>query len=273
MDLDPSKITARELIIRTLCEKDYSIKDIKIIFKNEYNKAISYQAVYKILEQLKEKSLVIKTDKIFCINSIWAENMHEFFSNTHSRCFTDKTLQNVDKEILTLTFNSIYELDKYNIKIHNYFYTKINSKDIICLHYKHHWWHLLYPQKDFEIKESNSKFYCVCSRDSSLDRLGSEFKRKVGMNVVYSSKFNDTVKIYGDFVITVFKNNKINRLLDDFFDNVKNLEELDIKEFIKILKMRNKILVVIEKNREKAELIRRNTLELFNQQVMEEVIR
>ena len=136
------------------------------------------------------------------------------------------------------------------------------------MHYKHNWWPLLYSKKEDEINRKepkNKRFYCLCGSNTPLDKWSSNFENKIGMNVMHSKDAakNWDLQIYYDLIAQFHIDLKIMNKIDNFFNKYKSIKDIDLKEFIDIMNFKGNIKVIITKNKEIANQIKKDTLKLF----------
>jgi len=170
-------------------------------------------------------------------------------------------------DITTITFDNMYDMDRYFKGLHEHYYSKLEKGEVVCLIYDHHWWHILYQQQDYELVEANKKFFCIGTNDTPLDIAGVNFKRSLGMNVIIKKEglqFRNT-SIYGDVIIQCIVSKNIKDVMDKFFNKTKTIQDLtSSKKFVEdVLKKKGKIIVVINENADLASEIREQILGYF----------
>ncbi len=269
------KKTVKSSIIEILFEKNKLTKMELFIEVKKLGNNVTFHAVNKSVNELLEIDVLKKHNRQYSINLEWINNLHDFTERARTK-FLDENgfllygIKDLKKEgnIATLTFDNMYDMDRYYKKLHEHYYSQLKENESICLIYDHHWWHILYLQQNFEIIKVNKKFFCIAARDTPLDLAGIKFKRSLGMNVIIKKEglpFRN-VSVYGDVVIqSVFSKNIIDSL-DNFFKKAKTIDDLtSSKKFIdEILKKKGKIILIINENADLAKQVREHVLEYFN---------
>ncbi|MBI4447594.1 hypothetical protein HY643_01305, partial [Candidatus Woesearchaeota archaeon] len=233
---------------------------------------VTFHAVNKATNQLREDKVLSKKEKDYRLNYEWITQLRQFAEKASSKLLNEEGClihgaEDIKREgsVTTLTFENIYDMDRYCKTLHDYYYAKLNEGEAVCLVYSHHWWNLLYPEKEYAYNAKNKKFYCICSNNTPLDKAGGKFKKKLGMNVVYkkNAAFKDHT-IYGDIIIQNVISKELKENMDHFFKKTKKVEDLNPKEFVNhVLKKKGKVIVVINQNKELAEEIKKHALSYF----------
>ena len=246
MLLTVTQKTIKELLPAILSSKKCSAKEIQEELISMHDKKVSLQAIYKILEDLISKNVVVKNNRVYGLHKEWINYIEGISKKAKLHEEKKEFINPKDVKVKTLIFKNLVEMDDYCSELHNHHYS--NSREV-CLVYRHHWWHLLYPGREYDNKKGNKKYYCVCTKNSLLDLQGSKFKKKLGMNVVHKNvPLHGELEIHKEFVVEKFIPNEINKLLDNFFSKTKSVVDLNIKELMDILKKDCEIIVVINKD-------------------------
>lgn len=270
-----TKKTVKSSVIEALLEKSKLTKmelfrEIKRLGSN-----VTFHAVNKSVNELVELKVLKKYNNQYGVNSEWINQLHDFTEKARVK-FLDENgsllygIKDLKREgsITTVTFDNIYDMDRYSKKLHEHYYSKLEKNEIVCLVYDHHWWHILYPQQDYEIVETNKKFFCIGTNDTPLDLAGANFKKSLGMNVIIKKEglqFRNT-SVYSNVLIQSIVSKNIKEAMDKFFIKTKTLQDLtSSKKFVEeILKKKGKVIVIINENADLAEEIRGQILEYFN---------
>ncbi len=234
---------------------------------------LGFHAVNKAMNELEEIKVLSKSEREYRISHEWVAGLHNFADGLQSRMLDDKGclihgVKDLKQEgnITTLTFDSLLDMDRYSKGVHDYYYSKLSANDVVCLVFDHHWWHILYPEKEYNDSVLNKRFYCVCANNTLLDATGNEFKRALGMNVLGNLKVGSgNFAVYGDVVIQNFVSKEIADVLDGFFRSTKSLKDVVApQKFVNnVLRKKGKIIVLINRNAELAEQLRSEVLGCF----------
>ncbi|MFH1210777.1 MAG: hypothetical protein V1645_02560 [archaeon] len=270
-----NKRTVKSNVVEVLLEKN-KLRKMEIFreIKKRGNN-ITFHAVNKSVNELSEIDVLKKYEREYGVNPEWINQLHDFTEKARVK-FLDENgsvlygIKDIKREggITTITFDNIYDMDKYYKGLHEYYYSKLKDDEIVCLTYDHQWWHILYPQQDYELNEANKKFYCVSTNNTSLDIAGINFKRLLGMNVVIRKQgiqFRNT-SVYGAVVIQTIIGKNLNDSLDNYFSKTKTIQHLSAsKRFVdEVLKKKGKVILIINQNADLAEEVRNHVLGCFS---------
>ncbi len=263
--------TTKCIILNILSQK-YPLTKMQIYNEFKKYKSVTFHAVNKAVNSLYDLKVISKSGKKYSLSYEWLLGLKKFAEDSLSKlqdesgCLIHGVID-IKKEgdIVTLTFDSIFNMDIYCKSLHDHYYSKLKNDDIVCLVYTHHWWHILYPWEEYPFNENNKRFYCVCTSNTLLDRTSIQFKKSLGMNVIYRKDvpFKNTA-VYGDVVIQTIISKDLAEKLDRFFKETKTIAQLTSQKFKSVLKKKGKVIVVINKNRELAEEIKKYVLSLFD---------
>ncbi len=235
--------------------------------------SVGFHAVNKAMNELEKSSIIAKSDREYRLDYKWVMQLHNFVEGLQSKLMDKEGclihgVKDLKQEgnITTLTFDNLLDMDHYSKSVHDYYYSKLSENEVVCLVFDHHWWHMLYPEKEYTDDLLNKRFYCVCKNNTLLDQTGNEYKKGLGMNVAFNSEVGaGNIAIYGDVVIQNFVSEDIAKELHAFFKKTKSLKDLAIHhQFVKnILRKKGKIIVLINKNAELAAQLRQKAMNCF----------
>ena len=137
--------------------------------------------------------------------------------------------------------------------------------------WQHYWLPLLITREGYEklklLSSENMESYSVVKNDTIVDKWCADFWIQHGFkNSKYGVDFrNDTdTFVLGDCVLQVFYPKELMRKMDDFFEGVRKIEELNIKKlFDEVFLKETKIPITIAKNHEIAKQIKEETKKYF----------
>lgn len=269
-----TKKTVKHFVVEILLEKNKLTKmeifrEIKKLGVN-----VTFHAVNKSVNELLDSGVLRKYNKQYSINSEWINKLHDFAEKARVK-FLDENgsllygIKDLKREgnITTVTFDTIYDMDRYFKGLHEHYYSKLKNDEVVCVIYDHHWWHILYPQQDYELVEANKKFYCIATNDTPLDIASVNFKRSVGMKVIIKKEglqFRNT-SVYGDVIIQNVVSKNIKDAMDNFFNKTKTIQHLtSSKKFVdEVLKEKGRVILIINENADLAIQVREHVLEYF----------
>ena len=134
------------------------------------------------------------------------------------------------------------------------------------MYFRHQWWHLLYPQKEYRQYKNNKNFYMVCFGNTELDRHGTAVSRTRGFNsTMVSGPLPCDIAVYGDIIVSVYFDRELSDTLEREFSSVSDLKQLHVPDMIQnVFRKKSRILVSVNRNRFAADRIREQTLRFFS---------
>lgn len=259
----------KDKIIMILSESfPLSLPKIKNKLEKKYQKSISYQGIYKELNLMIEKGIILKEDKNYLLNKDWILSLNKYTNELYAKYnnfLTEISYQKLLKlskegESVTLEFDNLFEHDKFFIDLLFYFNKYIKEEEKILMHYTNNWWPFLYGKEEIEILNNlKSPIFTLCTPKSELDSWACDFENKIGLKVKKIDKKTAfwNFNLFGPYVINYIVDNKITNLMSDYFKKHKNLIDLDLHKLHNILKVKGSFKIVFMINSE----LRKNLLE------------
>lgn len=265
-----NKKTTKDHVVNTLSYK-YPLTKTRIYNEIKKSSGVTFHALNKAVNQLMESNVLTKEGREYKLNYNWVYSLNKFSENALSRLKDSNGclihgVKDIKEEgnVTTLTFDNIADMDKYCKSLHEYYYSILKEDETVCIIYNHHWWHMLYPEQEYHINAANKRFYCIGTKDTPLDKAGINFKKKIGMHALHNPKASfRNVTVYGETVVELIVGTDLSKALDSFFTKTKTVDSLDIIKFKQILRKNGKIIVIVNKNKEIAEEIRKEVLRNF----------
>jgi len=259
-----NKSSSKDAIISLLAE-DYplSAKQIHSKIKREHAVNISYQAVHKTLKELEQNKIIVLTGRDYSLNIEWIEGI-ENFSSSFKEKFFGKELSKPK----TYTLNSVAEVDEFLLHLCEKI-IEIEGKNPVFLQWFHYWVPLFFDRKTYKkFKEyiKDVPAYSITLGNTLIDKWCENFWKGYGVNVKTGVKpFNHSdVLVYGDFVVEVFYPIGIREKIDEFFESVKKVEEVDWNQFYeKVFREKTRIAVYIQRNPEIAGIMKEQIKSYF----------
>lgn len=252
----------KDMIIMILSENfPLTLIKIKNHLEKKYHKSISYQGIYKELNLMIEKKIIIKEDRDYLLNKDWILGLNKYSNELYAKynnSLTEISYQKLLKlskegESIILEFENLFEHDKFFIDLLYYFNKYIKEKESILMHYTNNWWPFLYGKEEIEILNNlKSTFYTLCTAKSELDNWACNFENKIGLNVRIIEKKTAfwNFNLFGPYVINYIIDEKITNLINDYFKKYKNLKDLDLHKLHNILKVKGSFKVIFMVNSE-----------------------
>lgn len=267
--------STKDLIINSLTQEwPLTTKQIFERVRRGKETGVSYQAVHKVIKQLAEGNVIERTEKGYKLNKDWINEMKKFSENL-KEIYSSK---NATVEIATrIVFNrfmdfALFLVDDYFLK-----YPNPENKAGICF------WNHVYGL--FGISEtqchnlsmlfSQGDYYSICPNNTFLDKHFAKYLEKMGKKCLNGASYlpqADTF-VQGEYVCQAFFPYEFVKYLDELYKRVQSIEELDMQEYLSnIMHKKRKIDVLIFKDCELAEKLRREVNELYSKNVKKEAI-
>lgn len=273
------KATTKDYIISILgYDWPLKIKKIYHLIKKRYGHNVTYQAVYKTVTELHSKGVIEKKDIGYQINLKWLKHLHGYTEVVETNYYTKNRLNLIEgikdarKEgnINVLTFETFFDVEKYLYYLQKHYILSSKNKEVICVHHNHEWRPLFYLRAEYNwvkrVKELGHKTYILCSNNTLTDKWCADFYKSIGCSIKLNVNCTSTCEsmIFGDVVIQVYLPSEIKKCLKKQFSKLKEINKINQKLLIEsIFEKKTEIKVIINKDPELAEQIKRETLSYF----------
>jgi len=244
-------------------------KEILSYIKGNFNANVTYQAVYKSINELMEGGVIVKTGGGFTLNKSWVSSLKEYMIHVDQSYKTD----NPKKEITNseqIIVDSIYDFYMHVLSILEKLAKDKYATSVPSVFRALHAWNPLIVDKN-EFSRTvkaipNYKIYTIVSANTPLDRALARYWKSVGVyfQTNISLLITNDVVVIGDYVIQIIYPSELISFLDKFFKETKTIEEMDIIKIQKdIYYKKMPIPVITVKNRTLADELRKETLSFF----------
>jgi len=273
------KSTTKDYIISILgYDWPLSIKKIYNLIKKRYGHNVTYQAVYKTVNELQNKGVLEKKGSGYQINLKWLKNLHSYTEVIETNYYTKNRLRLIEgikdarKEgnINVLTFETFFDVEKYLYYLQKQYILSSKSKETICVHHNHEWRPLFYLRAEYnwikKIRELGHKTFILCAGNTIIDNWCANFYKSIGCNIRLNVNCASTCEIivFGDVVIQVYLPSGIKKSVKEQFYKIKELRSINQKLLIEdIFEKKTDIKVIINKDAELAEQIKKETINYF----------
>jgi hypothetical protein len=273
----------KDLVIDILSfEWPLSLSQIYNRIKKNYAYSSTCQAVYKAISELVSAEVLIKKEKLYCVNSQWISSLKNFSHSLEQNYHGNEKLPLIEgvartkteNNVTILTFNSILEMDKTWVKIKKEYYENLQDKgDVTFWEGNHCWWLLVYPDVEFEememVKNKKVKDFVFLHNNKKLDLFSNRFYEKAGVGF---KAIDDPVEydmtVFGDTIMQVTLPKELRDKIDEFYKKASSPSDVDIHSLLSdVLTKKSKIELVLTKNREIANQLKKKILHDFNQKV------
>ncbi len=257
----------RELIISILADNwPLTIKKMHNKIKKEYSLSVSYQAIHKAINELKEKGIVEKTKKEYKLSIEWIKKLKEFSERLERNYKKGMSYENFNN----ITFDTIWELYLFFIDAIRKNIFKINDRTICFI--GHSVWN---PQIGSE-REQNAYYeiikkyniFMAIGKDNALNRIWKSFWEDFGVKVSLGKiPFHPDVDtfIIGDFIIQIFYPGEAVKRESELMNKVKKISDIKPQNINKVYFTNyGKIHLNIIENKELALSMKKRVRVLFD---------
>ncbi len=259
--------STKELVVRVLGQ-EWPLSGREIFYKVqlELGKSISYQAVQKHVKELVERNVLTKSRDGFKLNIEWLD-----LNKKQSEDLLDKyvSFSNFKGDQFSVVLNSCYETDKLLLSLMAKNIPKDNSKPFLGLHWIHFWIPLLFSVKEYFMMKSFFSLYskyAITPGKTVVDKWCANYWKKYNLKTKLGVPlpFKHSVVLCNDLIIEVIYPKKFVKKINSFYNNIKSIKKLDINElFEEIFLMPVKIPVIVTKNKDLFEKLKKETLSFF----------
>ena len=243
--------------------------------RSGYAKDITYQGIHKVLHQLSDEGVVVKSDDGYSLNEAWVSELHSFSERLFAKHVKKQPapLENLGPgESATISLNCPF-IDAFNVLLGQTEQLVVNSKTRkpMISHSRHSWPMTVVSDKQYaQLKQvAKKKHFILCSGDSVLDKFLLEFWRK-RLNAQWrfdpGAAQNCDLVVVDDFVVQIFFSPSFSKKWHETCLAVKRKEDVDLSQLYKnVFETRSEISLVATRNDKIAEQLRAQTLAHFRQ--------
>ena len=268
-EMNTDNKSVKDLIIIILADHwPLTLKEIHNHLKKNYSINVSYQAVHKTINELKNKNILDKNRKEYQLNIGWIKSIAEFGEKLEGAYQEKKPL--TDKIPSSFTVKNAWEL--YPLFIDLFERDVFNAKGkSICFIGNQVWNPMMGSEKEIEAYQRLSKkyqFYLAVRKNNLLNKMWKTYWDKINVKVKLNCKIgpSDQIDIFivGDFFIQVFYPRELIKQEDRVGDKIKKISDVNAKEVNDIyFESYGDINIIITKNAELASFWRKKVEDLF----------
>jgi len=260
-----------EVIIDTLA--DGSHDSLVLLQKVQQKTNATKQGFYRALRVLLNNEIITKNKQFVLLNPLWANRIEKFVEriNTISTPKESETLLHLNEgDTMVFRFKSI--IDLYLLWNHYFFIFCQKTEGSVLFFNTHNFWTLIRSDIENEmyawIKNNNKKAYCVIGHDTPLDRTTSDYiKKDYGIELAYENNpsIRETVfpAVFGDYIMSTILDPVTVAAINELYKKYEKLEPSVQDELENIITNMKRSKVTIEKNKKKAEKIRKKLMNYF----------
>ena len=269
--------TTKDLVISLLVDEyPLNAKQITNKIKNKFGVSVTFQGVYKAINQLINNDVLVKDGKNIQISKNWITNAKSFIDSLQRKYFEETKAVSksaIGEDIQVYYFDNIIALDKFWNNILEAWFKDSTLKDEYLTQQSGHTWYVLGQLEEEtailnSIKEKNLKFYILSDGNTFLDKWsGRYYKSQKFFYATNKSRKkrpkNHYFIIYGDYIMESVYPDDLTTELDTIYDNVKEITDLNLNELIKVLRKKTQLKITIMKNSVLAKRLRKDILKHF----------
>ena len=272
------KATVKDYIILIL-SSDWPLSTQKIYhrIKKRYGIDCTYQAVFKAVNELMHMEVIIKEKSAYQINLRWLKHVHSFTETTEANYYTKDRVglegvkdSKTEGNISILTFGTMFDVEKYIYYLVKQHIMNSKGSQVICYHHNHEWRPLFYMRAEYnwinKLNELGHAPYILCANSTAIDKFCSRFYKNIGCSIKLNANCASTSElvVVGDLMIEIYLPHDLITLMNKEFSKIANIGAIRPEELInRIFERDNDIQLVIKKDKNIAEQIRKYTLSFF----------
>lgn len=260
----------KDIIISILTHKwPLSIKEIYNQAKKYHSCSFSYQAVYKSLNDLLDKKVLIKKGMKYEINIGWVKKVQSFTDIVETNYFANQELNSLsglksakpNQDIMILNFKTVFDAEKY---LYYFMKTELFSKTNKTLTYQitHEWKPIFYLRAEYNyytrLKKRNHKIYFLTHGNSKIEKEIEKFYDKIGVKfkTTNTAPLNDTIS-FSDYIIQIFIPEKIKNKI------TSHLKKGQLMQLREALSEKSSIKMIINKDKDMAREMQKRIVKKF----------
>jgi len=266
----------KDLIISLLTEEyPLTVKVVTNKIRKKYNVSVSFQGVYKVINQLLEEGVLVKEGKYISINKNWIINVRDFIERLQKKYFEEvkpRGKTEVSGEIRVYTFNNLIEKDKFWCKLHEKWILEESKNDKRPTTWwgGHCWWVIAQlDNEDALVKQMikhKTEMYWLNNSDTFLDKWAKTYYKgkylhyKTGLKNADNSIY---IMAIGDYIFECRYPKEIVKELEEFYKEVKDVPDMDLSGLMNILTKKINVEIIVMKNKILADRLREDILKKF----------
>ncbi len=254
-----SKKKGKELILDVLATDGMlTAKEIYSRLKAKHDYKATYHAVYGLLVALINSKVLLREGNKYCISPAWIDGVYEFLQRINGK----KTKMVEIKHAKIFSFETLETADDYLKQFEKKFLSEARGGDkIICWHTTHSWWNIVYSKDQLinlkNLKKKGVKLYTLIEGNTDIDRWIVNIHNKSGMFAKAGVPMKSSILfgVYGPYVLLFVMPKEISDEIKKMYTESSSIENLNINKFFEsvfIKKLKNRIKIIIYKNRKEA---------------------
>ncbi len=265
----------KDQIINSLAQKN--MQTAKELYSNiSKNKTISYQAIYKTLNELESAGILEKNNREYSINNEWIENSIKAL-NQIKTTYIDKTKKfKIDKDaekpqIFKFTSYSTLCVSMAEL-LRDRVLSKKEDKGFICT-LEYGWFPFKFKFGDFftlmETVKNNPEAINMIRKNTPMGQwIHEQYQRINALCAPIGTKvdIDEDLFINGEYIIEIRFSEESKKIVDKYYNKLRNMEDI-FKEFALKKEPEMDITVTITKNPQLAEFLRKKLMDSYEKAI------
>lgn len=253
------KGNSKDLVIEILTKEwPLSLKEIYAKCKKEFKYSGSYQSIFKAVNELLLKKVIVKKNKVYEINISWVKNLQSFTDVVETNYFSKNQMSGGTKnsdDLSILNFGSIFDAEKYL-----YYFVKTELKKMkdqnVVYEISNLWKVLFYYRAEYnyytKLMKLGHKFLFFVSSNSDIENKAKTFYKNIGIRIKKKGDMIVDSIVFGDYYIQMFIPENLQRKIRELIscgDELGLLKVLDEDSNVKVIVHKDKELArgILEK--------------------------
>ena len=265
-------------------------KEIFDFFVKKYTKKMTLQGFYKVIRKMLNDRILLKEGMLLSLDSFWVNKVMEFSKRIEKTYLqTEASSANIlleEGESRVLEFENIISMDNlwvHGLNLARYFYAKNDCPDKNA--YSRNYFSVFHIARTESesvnlqyFESSKMEWYMASGSDTFLNHLPPKLMEQENYHQfifdfdAYQKKYkgapvekNYWVTVIGDFIFEARFPKYIFELLEKIYEETKNISEFNADRIKILFQEPGKSHLTISRNKKKAELIRQEIKELYNE--------
>ncbi|MEI6022221.1 MAG: hypothetical protein WCQ32_00020 [bacterium] len=266
------KPETKECIVEILAKGALDTTMLQVVVQEK--KTITKQGFYKALRELIAEEVVVKNKQVVLLSTTWLSRMKNFVGSVDANYTAQiggELLDLKEGDSMVFTFKSLLSLDL--LWMHYFCILAKEHDESVLLYNGHNFWNLLRPDIENTLYEwlneyKKDKTYYVIGHNTPLDKISNMYmKDEYGIQVAFentpSLPENSHPVVFGDYVMNTVLDNTLVHAIDALYKKNTVWNDDVKKELEEIVSRLRRSKVVIERNKKKAEQIRKKLMKYF----------
>ena len=247
---------AKDQIIGLLAEQfPITAQKLYNLMKKRYLTGLTYHAVYKHLNELAAKKVVIKEGTEYRLSGEWMENTQRFLNGMEANYAAQKLNGASIEAVRLLSFKSQTDFHNFIESMRTNFVNENAQKEVYWMG-NHAWGPLFFMNSTAEgltaAQKHGVKFHICIRGGTPLDKMVADFYKSLGIESVkydIGGENNHMIYIYGNELILVDHPPCISGQIDAVFEQAKKMSDIDLgRLYQNVMQKEQTIQAIIIKN-------------------------